>query len=65
MIIRFKDFRTVKTYGTYGKEIYTTNNLEEARQYMKVHDKEMRFLDGGGVIQNGDYIEIYWDIVDR
>lgn len=60
MIIRFKDFRTVKDYG---KEIYTTNDPEDARVYMKNNKDAMRFLPGGGKIKDGDYAEIYWDII--
>lgn len=61
MTIRFKDFRTIENYGD---EIYTAKSLEEARQYMKDHE-EMRFMIGGGKIENGDYTEIYWNVVTR
>ena len=62
MKIRFKDFRSAENYG---KEIYMTNSLEEARKYMNDHDKEMRFICGGGKKQSGEYTEIYWDIMNR
>ena len=62
MTIRFRDYRNVEGYG---KEVYTTNSPEEARQYMRQNEKRMRFLTGGGITRNGELEEIYWDIVSR
>ena len=60
--VTFKDFRSVETYG---KEIYTTNSLEDARRFMKEHSADMKFEVGGGLVKNGEQAEIYWDVVAR
>lgn len=63
MIVRFFDYRTIENYG---KEIYTTDSLDDARRYKESHAHEMRFTAGGGKATrfvNGwpeDYKEIYW-----
>ena len=62
MIIRFKDYRSL---ATYGKEIYTTNDFEDARRYMRENKEEMRFQYGGGKTENGIETEIYWDVCER
>ena len=68
MKIRFFDYRT---FDNYGKEIYATDSLEDARQFKKDHQTDMRFEHGGGIATrfvNGwpeDYSEIYWNVVSR
>ena len=62
MIIRFNDFRTVENYG---KEIYTTESPEDARQFMRENERKMRFLVGGGIRKGDEQMEIYWDVFNR
>lgn len=61
--IRFKDFRSNLPITDYGKIVYVTKSLDDARRFMDEHDNEMRFIAGGGIRKDGRWTEIYWDIV--